>query len=275
MEDRAPLWMCNRIKDTKTETAAAAVIQAPPPPTITPSPVNLHRDLSCAAVTEIGEISELSCHLAPHTFTTILDSGTTSHLIKDHRYLFNFAHKDCPPVKTANQGNLMTTGRGRCIVELALGDSTYCLILMDCLHAPNALLNLLSVSRMLQKGWDCDFKGSSSPSGPYCHLSYKGKIPGNSPLTDNLCYLNVRFLHPDEINSSTIIYKEMSILAGHETSAYTKVPTTWDTWHARMGHPGGESVKRLPLIAIGVSVNSNRPLYHCEACIIVKYPCKP
>ena len=54
----------------------------------------------------------------------------------------------------------------------------HCLILMDCLHAANALLNLLSVSHMLQKGWDCDFMGSSSPSGPYCHLLCKGKMLG-------------------------------------------------------------------------------------------------
>ena len=94
--------------------------------------------------------------LLPHTitpglFTTILDSGATSHLIKDRGYFIDFVKEDCPPVKTANQGMLRTSGCGSCVVEIALGKDTYCLVLKECLHAPGALLNLLSVGHMLNQ----------------------------------------------------------------------------------------------------------------------------
>ena len=54
----------------------------------------------------------------------------------------------------------------------------------------------------------------------------------------------------------------------------SSIPTPTD-WHARMGHPGGEIVKCLPLAATGVSVKSSRPLGKCESCIVAKFPRKP
>ena len=72
-----------------------------------------------------------------------------------------------------------------------------------------------------------------------------------------------------------MIYKEICTHANIEMSTYTKTPVTWDLWHARMGHTSGDAVKHLSLSATGVSVESNKPLSHCEACIIAKYPHKP
>ncbi|KAG1876578.1 hypothetical protein DFJ58DRAFT_625286, partial [Suillus subalutaceus] len=53
------------------------------------------------------------------------------------------------------------------------------------------------------------------------------------------------------------------------------VPLSWDLWHARMGHPGGDAVKRLPIFATGVKVDVSTVLQRCEPCIITKHPCKP
>ena len=102
----------------------------------------------------------------------ILDSGATSHLIRDKGYFVDFATEDRPSVKTTNQETLSMLGRGTCIVELKLGKDTHRIVLKDCLHAPSALLNLLSVGHMLLQGWGCDFRGTTSSSGPSCQLSY-------------------------------------------------------------------------------------------------------
>ena len=60
-----------------------------------------------------------------------------------------------------------------------------------------------------------------------------------------------------------------------EVSTFTKLQLTWDTWHARMGHPGGDIVHCLPLVATGVNVNIDVPSTHCESCIMAKHPCQP
>lgn len=80
---------------------------------------------------------------------TILDSGATSHLVKDKGYFLDFAQEDRPPVKTVNHGMLITTGCGTCIAKITLGESVYCITLNDCLHTPGATLNLFSVRWML------------------------------------------------------------------------------------------------------------------------------
>lgn len=54
---------------------------------------------------------------------------------------------------------LCTTGRGTCVADLILEGEKYRIMLDNCLHAPGALTNLLSVGCMLEKGWDYEFKG--------------------------------------------------------------------------------------------------------------------
>jgi hypothetical protein len=49
---------------------------------------------------------------------------------------------------TMNQGILQTKASGDCLVRLTLGSTTTIVKLRDCLHAPSACVNLLSVGRM-------------------------------------------------------------------------------------------------------------------------------
>jgi hypothetical protein len=83
----------------------------------------------------------------------------------------------------------------------------------------------------------------------------------------NLFFVDLKFVRPDQASSIPIMPTEIT--------AFACVPLTWDLWHARMGHPGGDIVKRLPSIATGVVVDSKAPLQCCEACIMAKHPRKP
>jgi len=154
-----------------------------------------------------------------------------------------------------------------CVGELVINGEKYCLTLNDCLHAPGALLNLISVRCMLGCGWDCKFKGLRPGMTAHCQLSYNRNTLGAVPMVRNLCYVDLWLLHPNELIASTSFTKEISTVV--------KPTITWDTWHACMGHPGGESVKHLPLVTMGVTVDSQLPLHWCEACIMAKHPCKP
>ena len=139
-------------------------------------------------------------------------------------------------------------------------------MLRDCLYAPEAVSNLISVGRMLQWGWDCVFKGSLSPSGPYCEFLHKGRSLGQVPMVGNLRQLDMCFIPPARLSAAPVTT---------EITAFVEQPLTWDTWHTRLGHPGGNSVKCLPIVATGVKVDKDTPLQCCEACVVAKHPRRP
>jgi hypothetical protein len=169
-------------------------------------------------------------------------------------------------VKTVNQGELVTLGRGTCIVDITIGGIKHRVTLRDCLYVPNAVFNLISVGRMLQREWDCVFKGSLSILGSYCEFSHKGQSLGQVPIIRNLCQLDMCFVPPTRLSTEPVPM---------EIAAFVERPLMWDTWHGRLGHPGGDSVKCLPIIATGVKVDKDTPLQRCEACVMAKHPHRP
>jgi hypothetical protein len=259
MEDKAPAWIRSRSK-LRTETAAAAITYTPTTEIANSAMEPKHRrELSCTS------IDKLSTSHIPR-FAALLDSGTTSHIIIDRSHFIDFTPEDHPPVKTANQGELVTLGWGTCVADITIGGVEHRITLRDCLYAPKAVFNLISVGRMLQWGWDCVFKGSLLSLGPYCEFSHKGRCLGQVPMVGNLCQLDMHFVPQARLSTAPVAM---------EITAFIEQPLTWDTWHARLGHPGGDSVKCLPIIVTGVKVGKDTLLQRCEACVMAKHPCRP
>ena len=253
MESKAPAWIHN--KSQKPETAA--IVMA------TPSDPSSPCELSCATITELPD-NDITVQSSTSPFiSTLLDSETTSHLVTGHEYFLNFRMEDNPSMQMVNHSMLCTTSRGTCIAKLVLGGKKYWITLHECLHAPGALVNLLSVGRMLEKSWDCEFKGSHGGSASHCQLSYNGEVLGSLPLVGNLCHIDLQFIHPSKLVSYTLRVKEIS--------AVVKPVAMLDLWHAWMGHLGGDLVKRLPLITMGMNINHSTPLLQYEACIMAKH----
>ena len=267
MESKAPAWIHN--KTQKSEMAAVAMATSPalsssaPPNT---SNNEYRQELSCTAITELSDSAVNHSHFASF-ISTLLNSGTTSHLVTGREYFLDFRMEDNPGVQTANHGMLCTIGRGTCIAELILGSEKYRVTLHECLHAPEVLVNPLSVGYMLEKGWDCEFRGSHGGGTAHCQLSYNGEVLGSLPLVGNLCHVDLQFIHSNELVSRTLRVKEISAVA--------RPGTTLDLWHARMGHPGGDLMKCLPLVMTGVHIDHSAPLSQCKACIMPKHPWKP
>ncbi|KIK13150.1 hypothetical protein PISMIDRAFT_119457, partial [Pisolithus microcarpus 441] len=145
------------------------------------------RDLSCALVEEIsdeaGPSESLSLtSLVTSESSTILDSGTTTHLIRDPSFFWTFTHDSSVSMKTANQGSLDTKGYRDCVAILKLGGRRIHLRLQHCLYAPNAVVNLLSVGRMVERGWDVRFRGGPSQ----CELAHKEVVLGSVDMRAQL-----------------------------------------------------------------------------------------
>jgi hypothetical protein len=273
MEGKAPWGQRTERGGAKKKDIAASATESKPstssapkiPSTETAAAASHHDgDWSCAVIEEIKldsssapNDSDIAC-IAGQMLSTLLDSGTTSTLITDRKFFWTYSNTNVT-VKTANHGTLVTSGRGDCVAELTVNNRTQRIRLGECLHAPGALINLLSVGRMVKKGWACNFL----PSPPRCQLVYRGDCVGDIPMVGNLMFLDLRFILPSTPSPHI------------EISAFAKVPLSWDLWHARLGHPGGEAVKRLPHFATGAKVDASYPLHTCEPCIVAKHPRKP
>lgn len=288
MEGQAP-WQKNK----KIATAAIAVASMPPVPAVPapPPPVaafafgdssiesfagssataaGFYADLACASIVELQDAS--ASHIPSHNlaafasaaYSTILDSGTTVTLVRDRKFFWSYSTADPVIVRTANHGSLSTSGRGDCLVGLNIGGKRYRVRLTNCLHAPDAMINLLSVGYMVDQGWGCNFVGAPAR----CDLSYREKLLGSLPLVNKLCFVDLEFLYPPPAAS-------LQSVAAPDLTAFAHVPLTLDLWHARMGHPGGNAVRRLPLFTKGASITSPEPLSKCESCILGKHPRQP
>jgi hypothetical protein len=109
-------------------------------------------DLSCTTM-ETPSIDDFTGLLsASGGFASILDSGTSSHLLKDRDVFWTYEVAQARPMKTANHGVLLTKASGDCLVHLSMGGVSTVIKLRDCLHAPSACINLLSVGRMTASG---------------------------------------------------------------------------------------------------------------------------
>ncbi|KIK15737.1 hypothetical protein PISMIDRAFT_38111, partial [Pisolithus microcarpus 441] len=113
-----------------TNPVAAVAIQSSPAG-------DYFRDLSCALIEELSEKETGGglTSLATAVSSTILDSGTTTHLIKDPSFFWTFTRDTTISMKTANQGSLSTEGHGDCVAVLRLGDRRIRLKLEHCLYA--------------------------------------------------------------------------------------------------------------------------------------------
>jgi hypothetical protein len=173
-------------------------------------------------------------------FASILDSGTSSHLIKDRDVFWTYEVTQARPMKTANQGILQTKASGDCLVRLTLGSTTTTVKLRDCLHAPSACVNLLSVGRMTATGskLGCRMDDGKfvivwkNADGSRTNI-YEGKQSGN------LYFVNLEFIYPPGRRVESVFF--------------TKVLETMDLWHHRMGHIGEEATRSLLQSVKGVT----------------------
>lgn len=233
-------------------------------------------DLSCASIVEVVDAMPvggvmlddcpsrdvLACLSTPG-HTCLLDSGTSRNLLRDRAHFRSYSVDDSVRVRTANHGYLLTSGSGECVGLLNIGGHKHKVKFSGCLHAPGAMLNLLSVGWMLTKGWDCHFRGNPSR----CDLSYRATALGSVSLQNNLCFLDLEFIHFD---APLPILQTPTPLA-----AFARVAVTHDLWHARLGHVGGEAARHAARFADGVGVTSSAPLSVCESCIVGKHPRQP
>ena len=260
MEGQGPK---SKAKKAKAELAASAVT-----PTTTPSapdsgpPPAYAGDLSCATFDETSVDEVVALLAAAGSPTNCLDSGTSSHLFKDRNVFWTYNITQARAMRTANHGVLQTEASGDCLVRFTLKGVTTTVKLRDCLHAPSACINLLSVGRMTAAGSQV---GCVFDDGKFQIVKKKSDgsrvgIYEGVQTNNKLYFVDLEFVLPPR---------------PAETVLFTKVVETMDLWHHRMGHIGEAATKDLLRSVKGVTFPPGDKLSKCEPCIIGKHARSP
>ena len=236
-------------------TETAAVVSSLPDTT----PPGFLGDLSCAALPDEFGL------FAQKTVTALMDSGASSHLIQSKEYFWTYVPSQARNVKTANHGILRTLAAGDCLAKVTYDGRSTILKLRDCLHAPDACVNLISVGRMVTSGMACNFKANRVV------VLHDGTPLADGPMVGKLFALNIEFIKPPPSSSSV----PTSIDSTDEVACFTRVPVTMDLWHHRLGHIGEAATRQLVKSTVGVAFSPGDTLSQCEPCIMGKHPRHP
>src|SRR5882762_294726 len=132
------------------------------------------------------------------SFNALLDSGCTSHVVRDQALFRDYAEKSIS-VGTANCGSLDALGSGDVEFRYPFGDRFVIFTMRGCLYAPTAPINLLSVGTLVERGMSCLF----SPGGitklffPDDHPNFPG-LTFLAAVSHRLSFLRLVFLSPVE-----------------------------------------------------------------------------
>ena len=131
-----------------------------------------------------------------NSFNSLLDSGCTRHVVRDRALFHDFAEKSVS-VGTATYGSLDALGSGDVEFRYPFGDRNVIFTLCDCLYAPTAPVNLLSVGTLVERGMSCLFSPGGIMKAFYPENHHK--LPGltiSATVVNRLSFLFLDFIPP-------------------------------------------------------------------------------
>ena len=131
-----------------------------------------------------------------NSFNALLDSGCTRHVVRDRALFHDFAEKSVS-VGTATYGSLDALGSGDVEFRYPFGDRNVIFTLRDCLYAPTAPVNLLSVGTLVERGMSCLFSpgGITKAFYPENHPKFPG-LTISATVVNRLSFLFLDFIPP-------------------------------------------------------------------------------
>ena len=246
----------------KAKAELTAVAATTTTPDANPPSTAYLGDLSCAVIDGLSA-EEMSALLAAGgNSANCLDSGTSSHLLKDQDVFWTYNVTQAQAMRTANHGVLQTEASGDCLVRFTLKGVTTTVKLRDCLHAPSACINLLLVGRMTAAGSKvgCVFDDGKFQIVKKNSDGTRTDICEGIQMNNKLYFVDLEFVLPPH---------------PVETVLFAKVTETMDLWHHRMGHIGKAATRNLIKSVKGIQFPPGNKLSKCEPCIIGKHASVP
>ena len=213
-------------------------------------------------------------------FNSVLDSGCTHYIICDRALFWSYDTTLATPVRTANCGSLQTLARGSVHFRVLSGDRNVIFILNDCLHAPDAPINLISVDALTEKGAIFTFsKGQTTIAFPPDHPVLP-LFSFNATVHNCLSFLDCDFVLPSSSVDSPLLDPPSSLLDLDDVALATifpQVSLTPELWHRRFGHLGLEATQAVLTkdYVTGIDYTGHFSPTHCIPCLVGKTPAQP
>ena len=238
------------------------------------SPVDLSLSSPCSPIFSVAFAA------SAFPYNSVLDSGCTHHIFRDRTLFWTYDETKATPVKTANCGFLSTLARGSVRFRVVSGTRSVVFVLKDCLHAPDAPINLVSVGALTEKGAVLTFAPGRTT------ISFSSSHPVLPDFSfDAFPFNRLSFLHCDFVLPSTSISPSppssnpplLDLPDSALAAVFPPLPLTPDLWHRRFGHLGRAATHAVLTkdYATGLEFTGTFDHAHCIPCLIGKRPQQP
>lgn len=173
-----------------------------------------------------------------------IDSGATSHMTNDLKFFAKVDMNIREFIYLADHKRLVTAGKGEgyisCVDDLK---KVRKILVKDVLYVPELQANLLSVRRLVDKGFLVKFVGKQ------CIIKLNDKVIAMGKMKNSLYTLNVH--HALNIKEGNHCIHE---------------------WHKRLGHRDIQAIKTLAYneLATGIEIKACNHSDECEVCVKAK-----
>ncbi|XP_046472611.1 uncharacterized protein [Neodiprion pinetum] len=169
-----------------------------------------------------------------------VDSGASMHMTMRGDWFKSTGDSQIKEIVVANDSKLQVTEKGNVEVQLSLNGDVKTIEIKEVLHVPNLSTNLLSVSRIVQKGYQVEFDARG------CRILDGADLVATATLVDNMYKLDV--------------HKSLGLMAS--------VSGDNDLWHRRLGHINFNDLNKMKNgFVTGVDFNNNKDNRTCITCL--------
>ena len=176
-------------------------------------------------------------------------------------------------IGTANCGSLEALGTGDVEFRHPFGERHIIFTLKDCLYAPSAPINLLSVGTLAERGMSCLF----SPGG-LMKIFFPKDHPRppdfsfSATVINRLSFLRLAFLAPELSAIPTAM--PALLIPQSPPGFFPRIKLDSTLWHRRFGHIGMEATKAALTKDYAKGIHFDGPFVHdhCIPCLIGKSP---
>lgn len=181
-------------------------------------------------------------------FLWFLDSGATSHMTNDSSIFCEFDSKCNGDITVANGSKVKCTGKGKVKLNLLVQNNEHLITLNDVLLVPSIDSNLISVSKLCDKGFAVSFDSLG------CYLDKDEERLLIAEKSDNLFVVKTKV---ERINLTKV---NVSSYCVHE-------------WHLKLAHRNLQDIKAMK--RLGLKIKDCKCSDVCESCIIGKISRSP
>ncbi|CAH2091010.1 unnamed protein product [Euphydryas editha] len=201
----------------------------------------------------------LVCALAEcvNSANWIIDSGCTSHMCNNKNLFTSMDTSFTSNVTVADNNILQCKGKGYVTVYV----NKCSRIIENVLYVPNLSANLLSVSKLTDKGYSVIFNNDK------CHIKNKNRVLASASHIDGLYKLDCSVPNSSCLQSSFLSSCTLPRNVQEQESALAAGSVPVDVWHKRLGHLSLRGMCALrDNLAEGVNFHSDQ-LGDCISCI--------